>query len=269
MSSILLVGCGKMGSALVDGWLSEGRDPASITVIEPQLTSLATLVERGVQALASDQDLPGAFAPELILFAVKPQVMDDVIPPYARFKENAVYMSIAAGRTMAFFRECLGVDAAIVRVMPNTPAAIGRGISGGVASDTVQKDQLDLAASLMQTAGEFHWLTSEDQIDAVTAVSGSGPAYVFLLAECLAEAAKSLGLPEELAERLGRMTVAGSGELLHQSDETAATLRQNVTSPGGTTEAALRVLMADAGLQALLKEAAEAAFERSRKLAGS
>ena len=130
------------------------------------------------------------------------------------FKESAVYMSIAAGRTMAFLKECLGEDAAIVRVMPNTPAAIGRGISGGLASDNVQKDQLDLAARLMQTAGEFHWLKTERQIDAVTAVSGSGPAYVFLLAECLAEAAKSLGLPDDLAERLGRMTVAGSGELL-------------------------------------------------------
>ena len=269
MSGILLVGCGKMGSALVDGWLSEGRDPASITIIEPQLSSLAPLVARGVRALVADQDLPGTFAPELVLFAVKPQVMDDVIPPYARFKESAVYMSIAAGRTLAFFKECLGEDAAIVRVMPNTPAAIGRGISGGVASDTVQKDQLDLAASLMQAAGEFHWLTSEDQIDAVTAVSGSGPAYVFLLAECLSEAAKSLGLPDELAERLGRMTVAGSGELLHQSKETAAILRQNVTSPGGTTEAALKVLMADAGLQALLNEAAEAAVKRSKELADS
>ena len=268
MSDILLVGCGKMGSALVDGWLTEGRDPASITIIEPQLPSLASLVARGVQALASDQDLPSAFAPELVLFAVKPQVMGNIIPPYARFKESAVYMSIAAGQTVAFFKECLGEDAAIVRVMPNMPAAIGRGISGGVASGTVQKDQLDLAASLMQTAGEFHWLKSEDQIDAVTAVSGSGPAYVFLLAECLAEAAKSLGLPDELAERLGRMTVAGSGELLHRSEETAAILRQNVTSPGGTTEAALKVLMADAGLQALLKEAAGAAFKRSRELAG-
>ena len=178
-------------------------------------------------------------------------------------------MSIAAGRTMAFFKECLGEDASIVRVMPNTPAAIGRGISGGLASDNVKKDQLDLAESLMQTAGEFHWLTSEEQIDAVTAVSGSGPAYVFLLAECLAEAAKSLGLPDNLAERLGRITVAGAGEMLAQSDETAAILREHVTSPGGTTEAALEVLMADAGLQALVKKAAEAAFKRSMELAGS
>ena len=269
MSDILLVGCGKMGSALIDGWLSEGRDPATITIIEPQLQSLAPLVARGAQALASDQDLPSAFAPRLVFFAVKPQVMDNVVSPYARFKESAVYISIAAGRTIAFFKDCLGEDAAIVRVMPNTPAAIGRGISGGVASDTVKTDQLELAASLMQTAGEFHWLASEGQIDAVTAVSGSGPAYVFLLAECLAEAAKALGLPDDFAERLGRMTVTGSGELLHQSKETATILRQNVTSPGGTTEAALKVLMADAGLQALLKEAVEAAFKRSRELAGS
>ncbi len=269
MSEILLVGCGKMGGALVDGWLSKGRNPASITIIEPQLPSLAPLVSRGVQALASDQDLPGAFVPELILFAVKPQLMDYVVPPYARFKESVVYMSIAAGRTMAFFKKCLGEDASIVRVMPNTPAAIGRGISAGLASNNVRRDQLDLAASLMQTAGEFHWLTSERQIDAVTAVSGSGPAYVFLLAECLAEAAKSLGLPDNLAERLGRMTVTGSGEMLAQSQETAAILREHVTSPGGTTEAALKVLMADAGLQTLVKEAVGVAFQRSRELAGS
>ena len=268
MSQILLVGCGKMGSALVDGWLSGGRDPDSITIIEPQLPLPAHLTSRGVQALASDRDLPGTFAPALVLFAVKPQVMDYVVPPYVRFKESAVYMSIAAGRTMAFFKECLGEDARIVRVMPNTPAAIGRGISGGLASDNVQRDQLDLAANLMRTAGEFHWLTSESQIDAVTAVSGSGPAYVFLLAECLAEAAKSLGLPDNLAERLGRMTVAGSGEMLAQSKETAAILREHVTSPGGTTEAALTVLMADAGLQTLVKEAAEVAYKRSRELAG-
>ena len=123
MSGILLVGCGKMGSSLVAGWLSEGRDPGSITIIEPQLQSLDTRVTRHIQALASEQDLPGAFAPELVLFAVKPQVMDHIVPPYARFKKSAVFMSIAAGRTMAFFKECLGEDAAIVRVMPNAPAA--------------------------------------------------------------------------------------------------------------------------------------------------
>ena len=147
-------------------------------------------------------------------------------------------------------------------------SGVGQGISGGVASDDVRKDQLDLAESLMQTAGEFHWLTSEGQMDAVTAVSGSGPAYVFLLAQCLAEAAKSLGLPDELAE-IRTDDGCGSGELLIQSEEPAAILRENVTSPGGTTEAALKVLMSDAGLQNLVNEAVEAAFKRSMELASS
>ncbi len=263
------MGCGKMGSALVRGWLREDWDPASITIIEPHHQSIAPVVAMGIQAFAADQDLPSEFKPDLILFAVKPQLMDDVVPRYARFKKSACYMSIAAGRTLGFFKKCLGEEAAIVRVMPNTPAAIGRGISGGVATDTVSREQLDLAANLMQSTGEFHWLTSESQIDAVTAVSGSGPAYVFFLAECLTEAAKSLGLPSDLAERLGRVTVAGSGELLHQSENTAASLRQNVTSPGGTTEAALRVLMSDAGLEVLLKQSTEAAFQRASELASS
>ena len=269
MSDILLVGCGKMGSALVESWITGNRDPASISIIEPEIQSIKKLTEKGVNTMQSERELPGNFAPEIILFAVKPQIMGEVVPRYARFKENTVYLSIAAGQSLARCKECLGRDAAIIRVMPNTPAAIGRGISCGIANEIVREDQKKLAASLMKATGEFHWLSSEDQIDAVTAVSGSGPAYVFLLAECLATTAISLGLSEDLAERLGRMTVAGSGELLHRSKETATILRQNVTSPGGTTEAALQVLMDNPGLQSLLHKAVGVAFKRSKELAES
>jgi len=269
VSDILLVGCGKMGSALVEGWLAEGRDAGTITIIEPQIESVSALTGKGVTALAGMEDLPTEYAPGLILFAVKPQVMDDLAPPYVRFKETAVYMSIAAGRTLAYFAAHLGDDAAVIRVMPNTPAAIGRGISGGIANAHVGEAQKELASGLMTAAGEFYWLETEEQIDAVTAVSGSGPAYVFLLAECLADAARAQGLPDDLADRLGRVTVAGSGELLHQSADDASTLRVNVTSPGGTTEAALKVLMADDGLNPLMKKAVRVAFERSKELAGS
>ena len=268
MSGILLVGCGKMGSALVEGWLSRGRDPASITIIEPQLPSLATLVSRGVRLwlrIATSQ-APSHLRSFCLLLNHKSWIMWS--RPMSGLKRAQFICPLPpVGRWP--FQRVSGSGRQIVRVMPNTPAAIGRGIAGGLASNNVKRHQLDLAASLMQTAGEFHWLTSEEQIDAVTAVSGSGPAYVFLLAECLAEAAKSLGLPDNLAERLGRITVAGAGEMLAQSKETAAILREHVTSPGGTTEAALEVLMADAGLQALVKKAAEAAFKRSRDLAGS
>ena len=268
MSGILLVGFGKMGSALLEGWLAQGRAPGTISIVEPQTGLAQPLADKGISAHAHFSDLPEGYAPELILFAVKPQVMDVVVPPYARFKDGAVYMSIAAGRSLGFFEGHLGGDAAIIRVMPNTPAAIGRGISGGIANAPVSAGQKDLAASLMQAAGEFYWLNSEDQIDAVTAVSGSGPAYVFLLAECLAAAARDQGLPDELADRLARVTVAGSGELLHQSAKDAATLRQNVTSPGGTTEAALNVLMAVDGMAPLVKKAVQAAFQKSKELAG-
>jgi len=190
-----------------------------------------------------------------------------VAPPYARFADGAVFVSIAAGKTITNFEEMLGSDAAIIRIMPNTPAAIRRGISVACANASVSDAARDRVSCMLGAVGELAWIEDENLMDAVTAVSGSGPAYVFLLAECMAAAGIKAGLPEELAIALARATVSGSGELIRQSVETVGTLRQNVTSPGGTTEAALGVLMADDGLQKLMDTAIAAAAKRSEELA--
>ena len=218
--------------------------------------------------VVTPDDLDVNAKPNVIVFAVKPQVMDLVAPAYARFVgADVVYLSIAAGKPIAYFENILGEKAAIVRAMPNTPAAVGRGITVNCANANVSNEQIALCGSLLNSVGEVAWVDDEDQINIVTALSGGGPAYVFLLAECLGEAGIRAGLPEELAKRLARVTVAGSGELLHRSAEDSATLRQNVTSPGGTTVEALRVLMADNGWQPLLDEAIAAATAKSRELA--
>jgi pyrroline-5-carboxylate reductase len=206
--------------------------------------------------------------PAVIVVAVKPQVMDEVFPPLARLAgKGTVVLSIAAGRTIAGFERHLAPGVAVIRSMPNTPAAIGRGITVAVGNAHVTPAQRAACDALLRAVGEVAWVDDEGLIDAVTAVSGSGPAYVFYLAECLAEAGVKAGLAPELAQKLARWTVAGSGELLHRSDLGADVLRQNVTSPGGTTFAALQVLMADGGLPKLMREAVAAATRRSRELA--
>lgn len=270
-SGVLLVGCGKMGSALLEGWLARGiADPtAKVTVVEPAGVN-NTL--RGNPAIAHHADassLPSDLAPAAIVFAIKPQGMEKVVPAYRRYAgPDVVFLSIAAGRTIGFFEGYLGTDAAIVRSMPNTPAAIGRGITAACANRRVETAQRDRCAQLLSAVGEVVWVDNENLLDPVTAVSGSGPAYVFLLAECLAEAGVAAGLPPDLAMKLARATVAGSGELLHRSTEPAEQLRRNVTSPGGTTAAALDVLMAkEGGLAALMTRAIAAATKRSRELA--
>ncbi len=217
-----------------------------------------------VRDLAS---LPAGFRPAVVVFATKPQVMDDAVPPYKRFASDALFVSIAAGKTVAFFRRHLGNDAAIVRAMPNTPAAVGRGITVGCPTPQVKPAQRDIADKLLRSVGAVEWVADEGLIDAVTAVSGSGPAYVFLLAETLAAAGAKAGLPADLAMRLARATVSGAGELLRQAPESAEQLRKNVTSPKGTTEAALEILMAADGFGPLLEKAVEAAAKRSRALA--
>ena len=267
MLKILLVGCGRMGEALANGWLNQGRDPAGIWVVEPNQKSAHKLISKGVRFYLAPDQLPPDDTPNVIIFAVKPQVMDEVVPFYARFASTTMFASIAAGRTIEYLETILGIDAAIVRVMPNTPAAVSRGISCAFANNNVSRTQREICNELIEAVGEFHWLESESQIDAVTAVSGSGPAYVFLLSECLAKAGIKLGLSKNLAERLGRVTISGSGELLHQSTEDVVTLRQNVTSSGGTTEAALSLLMSDDRLETLLYDAIQKAFKRSKELA--
>ena len=267
MAKVLLVGCGKMGEALATGWLDQGIDPDNITVVEPVKKSVSKLVLKGVSYYTLPDQLPPNMIPTVVIFAVKPQVMDSVVPLYARFSKTAVFMSIAAGRTLSYFEKLLNPEVSIVRVMPNTPAAVQKGISCAISNSKVSNIQREICDGLMKAVGELYWLESESEIDAVTAVSGSGPAYVFLLAECLAKAGQNLGLPKTLAERLARVTISGSGELLHQSGEDLVTLRKNVTSPGGTTEAALKILMNDNDLENLIDEAVRMAAERSKELA--
>lgn len=263
---IVLVGCGNMGGALLTGWLTRGEPAAAIHVVEPDPSRRAQLPTAIPCSDVADQVPAEAGA---IVLAVKPQLLAEVAPGYARHaKAGSLILSIAAGRTLASLAGWLGDQAPIVRAMPNMPAAIGRGISVAVANPFVDAAQRRLAEELLAAAGEVAWVDDEDMIDAVTAVSGSGPAYVFLLAECLAAAGTEAGLPPALAERLARTTVAGAGELLHRSAEPAAELRRRVTSPGGTTEAALAVLMAEKALPALLGEAVRRAAARARALAG-
>ncbi|HTP83880.1 MAG TPA: pyrroline-5-carboxylate reductase [Alphaproteobacteria bacterium] len=272
-AAALLVGCGKMGGALLSGWLARGTSGADAPVIIIEPASAATAAFRGkpgITVVDDAQDVAAGVAPRVVVFAVKPQGMDQVVPAYRRFvSPYTAFLSIAAGRPIAFFERHLGPEAAVVRSMPNTPAAIGRGITVACANAHVSREQRDICGRLLSAVGEVAWVEDERLLDPVTAVSGSGPAYVFLLVEALAEAGQAAGLPAELAMRLARATVAGSGELLHQAKDPAEQLRRNVTSPGGTTAAALEILMAKrGGLSALLKRAVAAATRRSRELAG-
>lgn len=269
--TVLLVGCGKMGSALLKGWLS--TDPgADITVIDPQadpVPFLAAVPCARVTWLSDLSDLPATtFRPQVVVLAVKPQMLDPLLPAYAAFAgPHTVFLSIAAGKSLDGLQAGLGAQTAIVRSMPNTPAAIGRGVTVAIANRQVSPDQRELCDGLLRAVGDVAWINDESLMDAVTAVSGSGPAYVFLLAETLAAAGQAAGLPADLAMHLARQTLAGAGELLYRTSESAATLRQNVTSPGGTTEAALAVLMAEPeGLAALMRAAVAAAARRSQEL---
>jgi len=264
--TLVLVGAGKMGSAMLDGWLGRGLDPKKITVIEPQpVKAVKALARRGVK-LNPKNRIGVASA---IVIAVKPQSAPEALPPLARYIDKAtLVLSIMAGRTIGFLEKSLPAGTAIVRAMPNTPAAIGRGISVAVANAKISKRHRKQASDLLAAIGKVEWVLDEALMDAVTALSGSGPAYIFLLAECMARAGVAAGLPPDLATRLACETVAGSAELLHRSDIDAATLRQNVSSPGGTTAAALEVLMGPGGFDQLLTQAIDAATRRSRDLAG-
>ena len=264
--TLVLVGAGKMGSAMLDGWLARGLDSKKIIVIEPEpVKAVKALVRRGLKLNPKDK----VGVASAIVIAVKPQSAPEALPPLARYIDKAtLVLSIMAGRTIGFLEKSLPGGTAIIRAMPNTPAAIGRGISVAVANAKISKRQRKQASDLLAAIGKVEWVPDEALMDAVTALSGSGPAYIFLLAECMARAGVTAGLPPELATRLARETVAGSAELLHRSDLDAATLRQNVTSPGGTTAAALEVLMGPGGFDQLLTQAIAAATQRSRDLAG-
>jgi pyrroline-5-carboxylate reductase len=263
---ILLAGAGKMGGALLQGWMALGLSPAKVVVFEPQPSpDIAALTERGLR-LNPPRDSVGEIAAAVV--AVKPQIAPEVLASLAPFVAGTtVVLSIMAGRTLRFLADNLP-RAALVRAMPNTPAAIGRGITVAVANPRVSPEQRALVDALLSAVGAVEWITDEALMDAVTALSGSGPAYVFLLAEAMARAGAAAGVPPRLAATLARATVSGAGELLNRSPLDAASLRQNVTSPGGTTAAALEVLMAEDGLERLINAAIAAATKRSRDLAG-
>lgn len=269
---LVLVGAGKMGGAMLEGWLAGGLRPEDVVVQDPAPPAeiVDLLAKHGIahvtELTATAFDAP----PAVILMAVKPQIMDDVFPAVAPLAgPDTVTLSIAAGKTIASFEKHLAPGRAVVRTIPNTPAAVGRGITACVGNAHATPAHREVCTQLLTAIGEVGWVDNEDLIDAATAVSGSGPAYVFLLAECLAQAGIAQGLDEALAHRLAEATVAGSGELMRQSDLPPSTLRENVTSPNGTTYAALQVLMADEdGMGQLLHRAVDAATKRSRELAG-
>jgi pyrroline-5-carboxylate reductase len=266
---LLLAGAGNMGHAMLAGWLQGGLEPGRIVVQDPapQPHIQQELKARGIQIHPEVAAMPEP--PAVLLLAVKPQVIDQVLPQLAKLVGSAtVVVSIAAGRQIAGLAAYLPEGTAVVRAMPNTPASVGRGITVAVGNPRVTAGQRDVCDRLLRAVGEVTWVDDEGLIDAVTAVSGSGPAYVFYLAECLEEAGVAAGLGPALARQLARATVAGAGELLHRSVLDSATLRRNVTSPGGTTAAALEVLAADSGgLPELMRQAVAAAARRSRELA--
>lgn len=258
-----------MGKALLAGWLDQGIPGSTITVVEPQPVRPEPIgfLDRGVRFAESVDGLPSSTSPAVILLAIKPQAVDSVVPLYRRFVRHApVFLSIAAGRTLSSLETLLGERTAIVRSMPNTPAAIRRGITVACTNKYTLSSQRALCHRLMEAVGEVLWIEDEYLMDAVTAVSGSGPAYLFLLTEELAAAGIEAGLPEDLARRLARSTIIGASALLASSHLSPSELRSAVTSPGGTTEAALERLMGPQGLGALMTMAVRAATDRSRTL---
>jgi len=258
---LVLLGCGKMGSAMLQGWLRSSLPTSAVSVIDPNPSDW--LKDQGVNI---GGDLPGN--PAIVIIAVKPQMMGDALPQIQAFgNSDTLIISIAAGTPIATFADLLGADTPIIRAMPNTPAAVGRGITAIVGNTQVTAAHLDLTEALLSTIGQVVRLQDEGQMDAVTAVSGSGPAYVFHLIETLAAAGEAEGLPADLAMQLAKATVGGAGALAEDADDTPTQLRINVTSPNGTTQAALEVLMdAEYGLPPLLRRAVEAAAARSRAL---
>ena len=260
--TIALAGAGKMGGAMLTGWLAGGLDPKRAVVIEPMPSAeITALAAKGVRL--NPKELGHV---DTLVIAVKPQMFREAGAALKKhIAPSTLVVSIMAGTTMTSLQEVCG--GAVVRAMPNTPAAIGRGITVAVAANNVSTAQRATADALLRATGSVEWVSDEGLMDAVTAVSGSGPAYIFLLAEELARAGVAAGLPEELATKLARETVAGSGELLHRSELPSATLRQNVTSPGGTTAAALEVLMGKDGMRELMIRAIAAATARSKELA--
>jgi pyrroline-5-carboxylate reductase len=263
---LLLVGAGKMGGALLEGWLRQGLDPATVFIRDPAPPpEVQALAARHRIAASDAPDMPAP--PSVIVIAVKPGLIDKLMPELEPLiGEGSVVLSIAAGRTLATLARAVPSGTAIVRAMPNVAASVGRSMTVACPNAAVTRDQALECTMLLEGVGDVMWIDDENVLDAITAVSGSGPAYVFLLAECLAEAGRAAGLDAELARRLARATVEGAGELLRRSDLSPRELREKVTSPQGVTAAALQVLMGDDGVQDLLTRAVAAAAKRSREL---
>lgn len=256
---LVLLGCGKMGSAMLAGWLAQGLSPANVHVLDPHPSEWVQ-----AQGVVLNGELPQS--PAIVLIAVKPQMMGAALPSMQSLGDaDTVFVSIAAGVTLASFEAVLGQKTPIVRAMPNTPAAVGAGITAMIGNARVTPEQLGVAEGLLSAVGDVVRLEDESQIDAVTGVSGSGPAYVFHLIETMAAAGEAQGLPAEMAMKLAKATVAGAGKLASEADETPEQLRINVTSPNGTTQAGLEVLMG--ALPALIQDTVGAATKRSKELA--
>lgn len=262
---VLLVGFGNMGRALAEGWRARGHVGGSILVADRSADARAAAADMGLRVLESDVPAEPAHV-DVVLIAVKPGQVDEALQRWGALAPSAVFLSIAAGTPLRYLTDRLAERAAVVRAMPNTPAAIGRGMTVLCANEHVSDRQRAMCQGLLTAVGAVAWVQDEGQMDAVTAASGSGPAYVFLLIETMTDAAVALGLDRPLARRLVTETVAGAGEYALQSGVDAAELRRQVTSPGGTTEAALSVLMASDGLGPLLEAALRKAAQRSRAL---
>jgi pyrroline-5-carboxylate reductase len=258
---LVMLGCGKMGSAMLAGWLDHGLDPAAVHVIDPHPSDWL----RGT-AVAINDALPDS--PAVLMIAVKPQMMQAALPQVARFGGGAsLILSVAAGTPIAAYEAAFGPGTRVIRSMPNTPAAVGKGISAIIGNAAARPADLDLAEVLLSAIGQVVRLSDEDQIDAVTGLSGSGPAYIFYMIDALAAAGVAQGLPPEMAMQLAKATVAGAGALAEQAAETPEQLRINVTSPNGTTQAGLAVLMDQTtGLMPLIGATVAAATHRSREL---
>lgn len=265
---VILVGAGNMGGAMLRGWVAAGLTGADIRIVDPKPSPEMTAYCEAA-GIRIDATAFGDVKAGILFVAVKPQSMAAVLPTLRPLVDTqTVAVSVAAGTTIDTLHEGLGAEA-IVRAMPNTPAMVGRGITAAVPTDAVDASQKSAVDALLSVSGPVEWLDDEALIDAVTAVSGSGPAYAFHLVECMAEAGRKAGLPADLAMRLARATVSGAGELMHRSTDDAGTLRKNVTSPNGTTAAALSVLMEDGAMQALFDRAVAAAKSRSEELSKS
>ncbi len=265
---VILVGCGNMGHAMLAGWLKTGRmAPADVTVVEPSDALRQRAAELGCEAVAAADDLAPGGDPALVIFAVKPQVIRDVVARYKAFAGGGTaFLSVAAGTRIATFEEILGKGVPVIRCMPNTPASIGKGMMVVVGNGHVDPATMAFVTGLLSASGEVASIDDEGLMDAVTAVSGSGPAYIFHFVECLTAAARAAGLPEDTAALLAMQTVYGAACLAAESREDPAVLRKQVTSPNGTTAAALEVLMGGDRLKSLLTEAVEAARRRSVEL---